>query len=150
MSTTKALSRKLHTLLGKLGISDDDYRAMLAEYHVTTSKDLAYVDYRELVNNLEDMAVSAGVWQRREYTEGASKKRFDDLGRRTGMASPPQLRKIEAMWAKVSRAQTARDKRTALNHFLAGRFGVERIEWLPFETVPKVIRAIAAMGAAEQ
>lgn len=145
MSTTKALCRKLHTLKGKLGMSEDDYRAMLAEYGVDTSKDLAYVEYRELVGRLENTAVAAGVWERLEYRKAEPQKRFEDLGRRPGMASPAQLRKIEAMWAAVSRADTTTARRKALDHFLSNRFGVDRVEWLPFETVPKVIRALSAM-----
>jgi hypothetical protein len=93
----------LHTLLHALAIDDDVYRGILAiRYQVESSKQLSRAQAEELIGYLKEKAVTAGVWQERP---GRKKKFHEWENRRSGMASPAQLRKIEAMWADVSRIE---------------------------------------------
>lgn len=73
------------------------------------------------------------------------KERYDELGLRDGMATPAQLRKIEAMWMQVSRMpnHTAREK--ALQGFLKRIVGVQQIEWVEDWMVQKILNAIQHM-----
>lgn len=73
---------------------------------------------------------------------GEGHKRFDDLGRRPGMATPKQLRKIEAMVADRFRAE---DKGAALRQWLKDRFGVADLRFLPRYRASDVIVALEKM-----
>jgi hypothetical protein len=107
---------------------------------VTTCKHLTQSQAAELINRMEGEAVALGVWQ-----EPGSRKRFDDLGVRPEMASPRQLRMLEAMWMAVSRQSTREEKERALNKFIKRIAGIDHITFLGPVEARKVIRAIRAM-----
>jgi hypothetical protein len=132
---TKEQIKIIHVLKSKLGMDDEMYRSMLSGYGVKSSKDMRFEQARDLIRKLRG--------------DSPSKKRFEDVGTRPGWAYPGQLRKIEAIWSEVSRAEGDEAKRKALNTFLGHHFGVASMEWLPVETVPKVLRALFAMKAAK-
>jgi len=73
------------------------------------------------------------------------RERYDELGVRDGMATPAQLRKIEASWMNVSRMpnHTAREK--ALLGFLKRICGVQQMEWVEDWMVQKILNAIQHM-----
>jgi len=73
------------------------------------------------------------------------KDRFSDLGYRDGMATPAQLRKIEAMWMSVSKMPNYTAKQKALKGFLKRITGVEELRFIESWQVQKVIRAIDSM-----
>lgn len=60
--------KTIHTLKGALGLDDDTYRAVLAEYKVTSSKDLKPAQALLLIRDLEAKAVAAGVWKKKRNT----------------------------------------------------------------------------------
>lgn len=66
------------------------------------------------------------------------------------MATPRQLRKIEAMWADVSRADTEEARATALRQFLKRIVGIENLRFLEGWQVKKVINALEAMQSQKQ
>jgi len=73
------------------------------------------------------------------------KERYEELGRREGMATPAQLRMIEAMWMDVSRMPNHTAKERALQGFLKRITGVDDLRFLESWMVQKVVRAITAM-----
>jgi hypothetical protein len=72
-------------------------------------------------------------------------ERFADLANREGMATPGQLRKIEAMWMGVSRMPSFTAREKALKGFLKRIIGVEELRFIESWQVQKIIRAIEAM-----
>jgi len=125
----------IHGLARLLGLNDEAYRDMLNDrYHVRSSKDLNPQQRFQLIKVL------------RENVHGNVQK-FNDLGKRKFKASPKQLRAIEAMWAQVSRASTAQDRRKALNTFCKRLTGVEVITWICKDDAKILFKAIQAMGA---
>lgn len=141
MPISKDQIKIIHTLISKIPVSDEDYRAMLGGYSVSSSKDLSFEDAKEFVDILSKIAEKKGVYVK----NGGGKARFSSMGNRDERAYPAQMRKIEAMWSDVSYMTTAEDKRSALNSFLSRRFGIDRIEWLPRNMVGKVIKSISSI-----
>ncbi len=141
MSTeiTPAQIKRIHTVKNALGLTDMQYRLALEQYHVFSSKQLTEVQAGQFVSELENVAVSKGKWVR-------PWRKYQHLGGRKDMATPKQLRMIEAMWADVSRAGTASDRAAALKKFLL-RFdisgGMEDIRW---HDVRKIVAALKAMN----
>lgn len=135
-------SKLIHTLVSKLGMPDEDYRAFLSGWNVSSSKQLNGVQAKEVIRSLEAMGEKKGVWQ---SPRSGSKKKYDDLGDRPGMAAPKQLRMIEAMWADVSRQPNSASRALALRSFLKRIVGIEEITWLEPIHVRKITRALMAM-----
>lgn len=140
--------QSLHIITNKMSMSDERYRRFLAAFGAGSSKDLTEDQASALIKVLIEVAAWFGITLGPPGAAG-KQKRFDDLGRRPGMATPAQLRKIEASWVAVSRQDTFSDKQAALNHFLSSRFGVSRVEWVTAEMVAKVLAAISAMASQE-
>lgn len=125
----------IHGLARLLGLNDEAYRDMLNDrYHVQSSKDLNPQQRFQLIKELR-VQVHGNV------------QKFNELGKRKFKASPKQLRAIEAMWAQVSRATTAKDRSKALNAFCKRLTGVEVITWICKDDAKIIIKAIQAMGA---
>lgn len=135
--------KTIHVLKSKLRIDDASYRAILGSYGVKSSLDLQSAAARELIRVLVNRAQKAGVWNQKQ-------KRWDTLGERPGMAVPAQLRKIEVMWAEVSRAPTAATKQAALRVFLENQFGISALEWVTQEMVGKIVRTLQAMRKTKE
>ncbi len=131
--------KRIHVLNGKIGVSDEDYRARLRDsFGVGTCKALSSAQAGKLIRDMEKIARGMGI-----EVGGRGKRR--EWKRRPGMATPRQLRKIEAMWMGVSNRPTAAEKRAALGKFLERRFGVSDLAFVTHEMPPKIIRALEAM-----
>ncbi|MDQ7799534.1 MAG: regulatory protein GemA [Candidatus Edwardsbacteria bacterium] len=134
------LVKKIHTIKGAMKLTEGDYRAMLGGYGVDTCKDLQYSQAVDMLDKLETQAVSMGVWEKR-----SGKGKYEGLGNRPGKAAPSQLRMIEAMWAEVSRQDTAQARAEALGKFVKRITGIDHITWLGPADVRKVARALQTM-----
>ena len=125
--------KRIHVLISRMGISDEDYRARLEkEFGVRTCKALSRAQAARFIRTMEPLA-PAPPRRRREWK------------RRPGMATPAQLRKIEAMWADVSKKTTVGGRRKALGAFLEKRFGVSDLAFVTHEMPGKIIHALEAM-----
>ena len=62
------------------------------------------------------------------------------------MASPAQLRKIEAMWFDVSYAKDNEARKKGLNTLIKKVTGKDNIMFITHTDVSKVIEALKAMG----
>lgn len=71
-----------------------------------------------------------------------NKSRYRELDGRPNMATGPQLRAIEAMWASRARAK---DKAAALRAWLSNRFGVADLRFLSRSRASDVIVALQKM-----
>jgi len=129
----------IHTLKSRLGISDEVYRSILRDWHVYSSTQLTAEGADQLIHFLRHAAEREGKWIQ-------PRKKYAHLAGRYGMATPKQLRMIEAMWSGVSRASKPAERAYALCSFLE-RFGINRLEDLEFHQVHKVVRTLQAMKA---
>jgi hypothetical protein len=142
-SITKNQIKLVHSLKSALQLDDPTYRSILDEwFKVTSSKELTMTQAEVLIRELKDIAVRAGVWEQRP----ARQKKFDEWdGRRGNIATPPQLRKIEAMWQDVSRIEEPECRKKALRSFLERVAKVSDLRFLDFEGAGKVINALNSM-----
>lgn len=148
MATPKQI-KLIQTLRGKLMLTREEYLCLLSSYGVESSKNLNDNDAGHLLNMLIDMGVTAKVWVNRNSRQPRQKK-YDDLrGRDPDMATPRQLRMIEAMWAEVSRATDEEGREKALRVFL-GRFKVSDIRFVDKRTASKIITALENMAASKE
>lgn len=132
----------IHVLKGKLGLTDEAYRSILLDYHAFSSTQLSSAQAEHLIWFLQKNAEREGKWIR-------PAQRYANLTGRRGMATPKQLRMIEAMWADVSTAYSGVARAVALKTFLR-RFGAASMEELEYWQVHKVVSALQAMQASRQ
>lgn len=132
---------KVHTLIRALNLSDESYRkTLLHNFGVTTSKALTYEQASDLIDALEERAVEKGVWIKHENA-----LKYEALGDRPGMASPGQLRKVEALWRDITLMERKEDLTRTLRAFVNRRFGVSDIRFLDADKVRKVIYTLEHM-----
>ena len=127
-----------------LGLDEDVYREMLFNrYGVNSSKELSSSEITEFTNSLRDDAKQAGLFKPKA---SFNKYKYNNLSNRDKkMASPAQLRKIEAMWLERSRAKTRAEKGKALLKFIFKITGKENISFLTAIDVRKIIKALENM-----
>lgn len=136
-------SRTIHALVAHIGMSDEDYRAMLWDrFHASSSKDLTVHQVRDLVASLHQLlpAEVRAQHPRPQIAAGAA-RRFEGLAGRDDMATPAQLRMLEASFVQRSRAETLPEKQAAFRAWLRSRFRIDRIEWIPRDQVGRILRA---------
>jgi len=135
--------KQVHVLKNCLGLDDPTYRTVLREgFRVDSSKQLNTVQADLLIRDLELKAVAAGVFEQRP----GRRKKFEDLSGRGGMATPAQLRKIEAMWQDVSRASDPEQRRKALRSFVERVAKSSDLRFLDQDGAGKVINALKKMS----
>lgn len=129
--------KAIHAAIGKLGLDDADYRAMLHQrFGVPSCKSLTWRQAEALLDALNGT---------QRTTVPAPLPRWAELDGRPGMATGAQCRMIEAMWAEVSRAPDAAARERALWSFLFRIVGVSHFRFLKCWQVQKVVAAIEAM-----
>jgi len=128
---------------------DDEYRLMLSDlYWVNTCTQLSAEEAGEFIKRLEAQAIEKGVWTpyaSRFTPNGSRSLKYDDLGKRRGMASPKQLRKVEVMWKNVSFTHDPHKREIALRRFTLRIAGVDDLTFLTSQGASKVITAIQNM-----
>lgn len=133
----------IHQLVNILGIPKDVYKEMLLNnYNVDSSKDLSYEEASQFITFLKKNAVEAGLW---ELKKSFNKHKYSNLDDREGMASPKQLRMIEAMWADYSVLQDNDEREKALRAFISRRFDVSALKFVDKATASKIIYALKIM-----
>ena len=138
---TKEQIKKIHTLKSALDLPDDIYSKGLNDlFSVDTSKVLTARQAAYLINVLEMEGVMNGVWNRREYRD-----KYNELGRRPDMATPAQLRKIEASWNGLYPENDEGLRQKNLRAFLFKFFKVSDLRFLDGETANKVLYALRNM-----
>lgn len=134
-----------------LGLSEELYREMLlSRYKVKSSTDLNEQQAKQFLNLLRDQAKSAGVFKPKKQYAFQKYKHNNLADRDDDMATPAQLRKIEAIWFEVSVQTNDESREKALNSFLKRITGVDNIKFLPKYQVQKVIKALYAMKSQKK
>lgn len=142
--STKEQRKTIGYMRKLLGLDEDTYREMLSSYGVVSSKKLTHSDAKQLVNKLRDNAKEAGVFKPvKSYA--FQKYKYNNHESRKGMATPLQLRKIEAMWFKVSNANDDAEREKALNKFCERITGKCRLMFVTQKDISKLIKALETM-----
>lgn len=124
-STPASPIKTIHTLKGALGLDDDTYRAVLAEYKVTSSKDLKPAQALLLIRDLEAKAIAAGVWTKKPSSTWTPPK-----GKQSVMG------KIEAMLFEAGREIAYAD--AMAKHM----FGIEKLYWCDTDQMQRIMKAL--------
>jgi hypothetical protein len=132
----------IHTLLSVACVSDRSYRDNLSRRFngATSCKQLTFDEAQELIDALEDFAVSLGFW-----TRSNNRNRYESLGNRPGMATPAQLRKIEGLWKVAMGMEDDLKAQRTLRVFIMNHFHVSDLRFLEQWKVSRVIRALEAI-----
>ena len=139
MATAKQI-KIIHACKGALGLSDEDYRAILAGYGVESSKDLSTYKAAKLLFDLETKAQAAGVWKRGRTPRKAGTRphNMDRAGSRAAV-----LGKIEALL-------TIGGKSWAYADALALRIcKVEKVAWVADHELYKIVTALRKQAVRE-
>ena len=134
--------KKLHALRRALGLDEPTYRAILERFGAASSKNLSPRALARCIEQLEQDAVEAGVWQGRG---GAPVSR-----KRPGSASDAQLRLVAALWKQVSRQETETGRKAALDKLVMRIAGKPKLAWCGQRDIEKLVSALEAMGAKRE
>lgn len=137
--STFAQIKKIHTLKNVLHLDDDLYIDMLMSFGVQSSKGLTNTEAGIFLEILEEKAVAINKWEVRT-------KKYEELNSRDeDMATPAQLRMIEAIWREVCYIDSPEFAKQSLRKFIQNKFKIADIKFLTKKKAVKVIRAISAM-----
>jgi Protein of unknown function (DUF1018) len=134
-----ALITRIKMLQKQAGIGEDDYRALLLGYGVESCKELMQTDALRLIGFLTKL-VEPGKASRKE-----TGKKYDYLGRRLDMATPKQLRMLEAMWKEVSYQPTVAKRNEAWSAFLKNKFDRVSPEHIEIDLVQRIVKTLQVM-----
>lgn len=142
--STAKQRQKIGFFRNLLNLDYDVYLEILSDFGVTTSKNLSEDEAEKIIKQLKRNAISAGLYKpKNDYR--FIKGKYEYLAGRKGMASPKQLRMIEAMWFKVSFQNNDNDRKQALYKFIQKITGKQRMEFLTSVDVRKIVLAIRNM-----
>lgn len=130
--STQLQIRRIHTLKTFLCMSDEVYRKMLQSFQVCSSKNLTEAEATILISTLQERA------DKLKY----KLKKYDELkDRDEKMATPLQLRKLEATWNEIQRLKT-NGRKTSLKSYLKNHFKVDNLKFLSKTRAGKIISVL--------
>lgn len=125
----KAKLSLLRVAKARLALSEDDYRAILANVGgVHSARDLGDGEFDAVMDRFRALG----------FTSTARQRTF---GERAGMASPAQVATIRELWSQWATEPTDSN----LNHFLERTFKVSALRFLD---APKAVKAMVAKKVA--
>lgn len=114
----------------RLGLTDEDYRAILGRIAgVTSSRDLDDIGFAAVMHHFNALGF-----------QSTSKKR--NFGDRKGMATPAQVSKIRTLWGAFTNGDGTD---ASLGKWLDKTFKVSSVRFIPAALAPKVIGALNTM-----
>ncbi len=145
MKATRGQLAQLHIARKELGLDEETYRAALEG--ATGKRSSAEMTIQEASKAIRWFQEHGWSARKQRMDSGfrrndGGKKRYEDLGDRPGMASPQQLRKIEAMWADLSYSQ---DRAHTLRTLLFKRWKCSDLRFLTSRQAWEVIEALKSM-----
>lgn len=124
----------LHVARRDLGLTDDDYRAILTRFGgVASASELNLVGFERVIGELTRLGFHS-TWSRRTF------------GHRAGMASTSQVELIRKLWAEYR----GKPDEPGLNVWLERFYKVSALRFVDASTAAKVLPALKAMAARTQ
>lgn len=129
-----ALDRKkialIHVAKKQIGLTEDDYRAILSQYgRAGSAADLSPEGFKRVMARLEGLGFKSTSTAR-------------PLPDRAGMASAEQTSLMRHLWHEFTNGQGTD---ATFGKWLEGRFKLSSIRFINARTAPKVIAALRAM-----
>lgn len=125
----------LHVARKQLGLSEDEYRAILmGRGGCESSADLDEDGFQSVIEHMNALGFRS-EWTSRNF------------GRRRGMASPAQVELMRKLWADYHGPD---DREAALNAWLAKYHKVSALRFVTAEKAKAVLGALRAMVARSQ
>jgi hypothetical protein len=141
---TKEQIVRVHTLKAKLGMRDEEYRALLSGYEVESCKEMTVLQADTMCRFLQDMLDKRDG--KTVVRTGRGSRRYAELeGRGSDWATPAQLRMLEAMWMDVTVQRSRDDALVAYRSFLMKRWSVAGPEMIRRDQVGPIRMALQAM-----
>ncbi|WP_051013724.1 regulatory protein GemA [Pararhodospirillum photometricum] len=132
MPLSENQNKIIHLAKNKLGLEDEDYRAILKRVAgVDSSRDLDANGFQALMRAFEGLG----------FVSTAAKRNY---GVRPGMASPRQVDLMRALWGEF-KGEEAND--FTLGRWLEHTFHISSIRFLGYDDARKVIGALKSMKA---
>lgn len=128
--------KRIHTLKAILGLDDELYKEMLLSFGVATCKNLTQTEASIFLEILSEKAIALGKWQHPANNFSEFLERGND------MATPSQLRKIEAMWRDLSYIKSNEAVRKSLRTFLQKHFSVSDLRFVDKTAATKIIHVV--------
>ncbi len=149
---TRAGLAKIHIAKRELHLTDELYRdLMYVFFKKKSARDLNKEEVDELILHFKSLGWSqfknmSGLSVISDKSLGAHLygKKYDDLGNRKDMASPAQLRLIEALWMMGPGVRLK--TREALRHFLQHYFHVSDLRFIKSRQVTSILGAVRRIG----
>lgn len=131
MKISPKQNRLIHAALRHLGLSDDEYRTILARVaHVSSATELDHQSFEALMAFFEWLGFN-------------KTPRAPSFGKnRAGMASPGQVQLIRELWHEYTRGQAGAAE---LDKWLAGKWHASSLRFLTKADAQKAITAVFAM-----
>lgn len=135
-AVTKKQIALLHVAKRDLGLTDDDYRAILARYgRAESAADLTQSGFTAVMKYLTALGFRS-TWTQRTY------------GYRPTMATPPQVDLIRSLWQKFSGKPDPDD--IELNKWLDRFHKISSLRFVDNKKAAKVISALKKMAERQQ
>ena len=129
--STQLQIKQIHTLKNILGLDDDLYRDMLASFDVCSSKSLTETEANIFISILNDKV---------KVLKNSGYKKYDELnGRNPIMATPLQLRKLEATWQDICNSDDAKEQKRSLRAYIRKQFHIDDIRFMTKATASRII-----------
>lgn len=127
--------KMIHSLKSALKLDDDVYRTVLGGYGVKSSTKLSVVKADQLIDDLTQKAVAAGVWEKRKPAAKAKATRK--------LADDAQSRMIRGIWIELHEIGAVRDSsEKALAAYVKRMTSVDALQWLDAKQAQTVIEAL--------
>lgn len=135
MALPKKHTSIIHVAKAQLGLTDDDYRAILQSVAgVDSSTKLTGAGFDAVMHRFHQLGFKS-THNRRNF------------GTRPGMASPGQVSMISGLWAEFTGGQGTD---ITLGKWLRRQFGVEALRFLPADSAHRAIGALKTMNARKE
>ncbi len=138
---TRADLAKIHIAKKELKLTDELYRDLIyVLFKKKSARDLDEEEVDELILHFKSLGGLSSVKSNKSRTVHPYGKKYDNLANRKGMASPAQLRLIEALW--MTGPGVRLKTREALRHFLQHYFHVSDLRFIKAGQVTSIVGAI--------
>lgn len=134
----------IHVLKAKLGLSDDDYRALLLNLTGQRSSKLLTTAQQAVVrDHMQQLAVKLGLAR-------PTRSRRNTFAQSSSSASPRE-RKVWALWNQLYRSGKLRDNSApALNAWVKRTVGVDALRFATAPMLDTLIEALKAWDARRE
>ena len=137
------LQAQIHIAQKELKLDDATYRSILGQYGPPSTRTMSESQMKKVIAHFKDIGWKPKRPKEKTGNHGWGQNKYENFRGREGVkASPQELRTIEGLWARVSRAK---NKDAALRTFLNRRWKIGDITWIDRDQSLKIINVLKEM-----